>query len=156
VTESTHFHLPEYSHTQRGPLSLILYLLAAVCVVLGIYANGGPGLWISLLVGLLLGFLGASFQHLTVEDRGDRLGIRFGPLHLFRRSVKYQDISRVQVGRTSLLDGWGIHYSLRGGWVWNLWGFDCVEVHFRRGGKLMIGTDDPENLSRFLSRKIAG
>jgi hypothetical protein len=36
------------------------------------------------------------------------------------------DIGSVEIGRTLHLDGWGIHMSVRGGWVWNLWGRDCV------------------------------
>src|SRR5262249_12971741 len=35
----------------------------------------------------------------------------------------------------------------------NLWGRDCVVLHRRDGGVLRIGTDDPENLARFLGGK---
>jgi len=45
---------------------------------------------------------------------------------LFRRTIRYDDIISAEIGRTTILDGWGIHMSLRGGWVWNLWGRDCV------------------------------
>ena len=54
----------------------------------------------------------------------------------------------------NVLDGLGIHMSIRGGWVWNLWGRDCVVVSFKNGGTLLIGTDDAENLAGFLERKI--
>jgi hypothetical protein len=93
-------------------------------------------------IGLLMLVVAASFHHLTVEDRGDVLAVRFGPLPLFLRTVRYADIQAVEIGRTLRLDGWGIHYSLRGGWVWNLWGRDCVVVRFRDGRTLRIGTDD--------------
>ncbi len=98
--------------------------------------------------------LAPAFHHLTVEDQGEVLAIRFGPLLLFRRTVRYADIVKIEVGRTLLLDGWGIHLSIRGGWVWNLRGRDCVVVHFR-SVTLRIGTDDAENLARFLEAKIA-
>ena len=52
-----------------------------------------------------------------------------------------------------ILDGWGIHLSIRGGWVWNLWGRDCVVVHLTKG-VLRIGTDDAENFARFLEGKV--
>jgi hypothetical protein len=74
---------------------------------------------------------------------------------LLRRTVPYQEIEAVEVGRTLLLDGWGIHHSVRGGWVWNLWGRDCVVVRLR-GGVLRIGTDDAENLACFLQEKAYG
>ncbi len=71
-------------------------------------------------------------HHLTVEDEGDRLSVNFGPIPLFRRSVKYENIVKVETGRTTILDGWGIHMSLRGGWVWNLWGRNCVVLRLRK------------------------
>lgn len=64
--------------------------------------------------------------------------------------MQYSDIVSVEVGRTLLLDGLGIHMSIRGGWVLAA---DCVVVHFRNGGTLRIGTDDAENLAGFLERK---
>ena len=104
-------------------------------------------------VGLLIALLAPCFHNLTVADQGDVLSIRFGPMPLFARTVNYADIEQVEVGRTTILDGWGIHYSIRGGWVWNLWGRDCVVVHFKKGGVLRIGTDDAEGLAGFLTTR---
>ena len=99
-------------------------------------------------------FLAMAFHNLTVDDQGEQLKVRFGPLPLFRRTVRYADIEKVEAGRTLLLDGWGIHYSIRGGWLWNLWGRDCVVVHFRNEKVLRIGTDDADRLVRFLEWRI--
>ena len=117
---------PGYSHTQKAPLCLILYGSALLCFALAWMAGSAPGGLIAAAVGLLIALLAPAFHHLAVEDQGDQLAIRFGPLPLFLRTVRYADIEKVEVGRTLVLDGWGIHYSLRGGWVWNLWGRDCV------------------------------
>jgi hypothetical protein len=105
-------------------------------------------------VGVVIALLTPAFHYLAVMDQGDRLSIRFGPIPLFGRTVRYADIEKVEVGRTLILDGWGIHYSIRGGWVWNLWGRDCVVVHLKNGGVLRIGTDDAENLAQFLEGRI--
>ena len=43
--------------------------------------------------------------------------------------------------------------SMRGGWVWNIWGRNCVVVHLEIG-TLRIGSDDAENLSEFLRQRI--
>jgi hypothetical protein len=145
---------PAYSHTQKAPLGIILFGSALACFALAWFIGAAPGFFIVGGVGLLMALLGAAFHHLTVEDRSDVLGIRFGPIPLFRRTVRYADIERGEVGRTLILDGWGIHMSVRGGWVWNLWGRDCVVVHFRDGGVLRIGTDDAENLAGFVNRRI--
>ena len=143
-----------YSHTQKAPLCLILYGSALACFALVFIIGEIPGIYIGGGVGLLIAMLGPCFHHLTVEDHGDVLAIRFGPVPLFRRTVSYADIEKVEIGRTLLLDGWGIHLSIRGGWVWNLWGRACVVVHFKNGGTLRIGTDDAENLVGFLRGKV--
>jgi hypothetical protein len=145
---------PGYSHTQKAPLCLILYGSALLCFGLAWMVGSAPGSFIAAAVGLIIALLAPAFHHLTVEDQGDRLAIRFGPLPLFGRTVRYDDIEKVEVGRTLVLDGWGIHYSLRGGWVWNLWGRDCVVLHLKNGGMLRIGTDDAAKLARFLEGKV--
>lgn len=143
-----------YHHTQRAPLCLLLYAIAFVMfVVAWVLDDVPPFPYLYPPLGVLILILAASFHYLTVEDLGDRLAIGFGPIRLFRRSVKYNDVQSVEVGRTTIFDGWGIHLSLRGGWVWNLWGRDCVVVRFKNGGTLRIGTDDAENLARFLDTK---
>jgi len=143
-----------YSHTQKAPLCLILYGSALACFALVFIIGEIPGIYIGGGVGLLIAMLGPCFHHLTVEDHGDVLAIRFGPVPLFRRTVSYADIEKVEIGRTLLLDGWGIHLSIRGGWVWNLWGRTCVVVRFKNGGTLRIGTDDAEQLVEFLRKKV--
>jgi hypothetical protein len=144
-----------YQHTQWGPLCLLIYAIAGVYFVIAlVLRNEPPMLWIMLPLGVLMLLLAASFHQLTVKDHDDRLLISFGPIPLFRRTVRYDDIEKAEIGRTLILDGWGIHYSIRGGWVWNLWGRDCVVLHLRKG-VLRIGTDDAENLAGFLQRKIS-
>ncbi|QDU29015.1 hypothetical protein ETAA8_41220 [Anatilimnocola aggregata] len=144
-----------YHHTQRAPLCLLLYGLAINFLMLTWVLRQEPVLaWLFPVTGLIVLVLAASFHHLTEADEGDCLSISLGPLPLFRRTVRYDDIEQVEVGTTTLLDGWGIHMSLRGGWVWNLWGLTCVVVRFKNGSTLRIGTDDAENLVEFLRRKV--
>lgn len=151
--------VPAYAHTQKGPLWLLLVVpAAATFAIAGVtacyVADQPPPALILVGVGSVLAFFGLSFRHLTVEDAGDRLTIRFGPLPLFRRTLRYADIEKVEVGWTHLLDGWGIHYSIRGGCVWNLWGWDCVAVYLKDGRRLWIGSDDAPGLAHFLQGRI--
>ncbi|MBM4070573.1 MAG: hypothetical protein FJ271_16700 [Planctomycetes bacterium] len=143
-----------YEHTQKAPLCLIRYGSALLCLALAWLVGRTPDSFVTGGVGLLIALIGPAFHHLTVADRGDVLAIRFGPIPLFRRTVRYADIQTVAVGRTLILDGWGIHLSIRGGWVWNLWGRDCVVVRFTNGGVLRIGTDDARNLAEFIATRI--
>jgi hypothetical protein len=143
-----------YYHTQKAPLCLLVYATAIALFIGARSSQEQPALALILAVsGILTALLAMCFHHLTVVDEGDRLAVRFSPLPLFRTTVPYTDIQKVEIGRTTILDGWGIHLSLRGGWVWNIWGRDCVVVH-RRNGIIRIGTDDAENLARFLEGKL--
>ena len=97
---------PEYSHTQKAPLCLLIYALAAVFLAVGWFVQHAPPIqWLFPPIGLLMLVLAASIHHLTVEDRGDVLAIRFGPVPLLRRTVRYADIGSVEIARTLLLAG---------------------------------------------------
>jgi hypothetical protein len=146
-------NVPIYRHTQKAKLCLILYGSAVACFALAWIIGKTPEIVVLVGAGLIIALVSPAFHHLTVEDLGEFLAIRFGPIPLFRRTVRYANIERVEVGRTSVLNGWGIHWSLRGGWLWNLWGRDCVVV-LLKNGVLRIGTDDAANLARFLEWKI--
>ena len=106
-----------------------------------------------IVAAVLLVLVGLAFHHLTVEDEGDRLAIRFGPLPFVETSIWYTDIMGIEVGRTTIVDGWGIHRRPGHGWLWSLWGWDCVVIH-RQQGVLRVGSDDVENLAGFLKGKV--
>ena len=143
-----------YHHAQKGPWFVLLYVLTAAFLAaswhLPVFA-----LRITFFVtGLLMLLLGVSFHYLAIDDEGNQLGIRFGPFPLFRKWIFYDDILGVEAGRTTFLDGWGIHWSPWGGWVWNIWGRDCVVLRLKRG-TLKVGTDDPQGLADFLKDRIS-
>lgn len=145
-----------YRHTQQGPWYLLLIAVSILQFTLSfILRNDSPPLsWLFLCVAILMLILTVSFFQLTTEDRGSYLSIRFGPLPLFRKQIPYSEIISSEISKTSFLDGWGIHYSIRGGWVWNIWGFRCVHIQLAKQ-KLWIGTDQPERLNDLILSKIA-
>lgn len=154
MTARRRSHILSYTHTQRAPLCVLLYGIAIVLVVTGwSLRNQEPFHWLFPVIGILMLVLAASFHYLRVQDEGDRLSIRFGPLPLFQRSIRYNDIISVERGRTTILDGWGIHLSLRGGWIWNIWGRDCVVLQMRKD-TFTVGTDDGDHLIEFIRSRI--
>ena len=143
----------DYDHTQTSPLFLFLVAIAIGFFVWGNQVDGQK-LSITLFsIGAVWFLLGLSFRQLTCRDEGAHLRISFGPLPIFRRKLLYSRLEKVKQNRSRLLDGWGIHLCTRGGWVWNLWGFDCVDIDFTGGKKLRLGTDDPEGLADFLNSR---
>ena len=137
-----------YYHKQKGPGYLLLYALAAAFLTASWFSPEAALRITFLVTGLFMFLLGESFHHLIVADEGDRLAIRFGPFPLFRKRIWYDDIREVETGRTRFND-WGIHCSPWGGWIWNIWGHDCVVIR-RKRNTIRVGTDDPVGLVAFL------
>ncbi|MEC9030804.1 MAG: hypothetical protein VYB15_02890 [Planctomycetota bacterium] len=146
----------DYEHTQRAPLYLLLHAIG-IATVVGAWQIEDPE--VSTPIAIFSGFfflLGLSFRQLSCRDEGDYLRISFGPLPLFRRKLLYSGLEKVEASRSNWKDGWGIHLSSRGGWVWNIWGYDCVDIDSAEGKKLRLGTDDPEGLAAFLVSRVPG
>ena len=135
-----------YEHTQYGPWSFLLAVFGMAAILGGWAAGEEPVVAVVLpAAGALMLLLGLSFRHLTVADGGDHLAVRFGPLPLFRRRIRYADIQSVEVGQTTFLDGWGIHMT-PDGWLYNVGGSGAVELTFDSGSKVRIGSDEPSRL----------
>lgn len=143
-----------YANTQRAPLGAMLYTVGFVTMAVPCFF-AAPMFAVVILVvaGLLILGTGFAFGHLTVCDDGESLTVRYGPLPLFRKSIRYGDMTAAQRDRTSIIDGWGIHYVPWRGWTYNLWGFECVKISLGKR-TIRVGTDDPDNLAEFLSTKI--
>lgn len=150
--------LSTYKHTQRAPMCIIVYVIALAFFCVAWFTKDQPPQPLLSIIfntsGMMVTVIAASFHCLTVEDEIDRLRIRFGPLPFFQRTVLYEKIVSVEVGQTTLIEGWGIHLSPRGGWVWNLWGRDCIVLKLKKG-TLRVGTDDVENLAAFVQSRIS-
>jgi hypothetical protein len=144
----------EYEHTQRGPLYLIVYGLGVAVLVGAWFLRHVPELWRSWAgIAVVSALLAESLRYLTVRDEGDWLAIRFGPLPLFRKRIRYADVTAVEPDRTTFGDGWGIHWAPGRGWTYNLWGFDCVRLTLGRK-VIRVGSDDVDNLVDFLRAKV--
>ncbi len=86
------------------------------------------------------------FAALTVEIRDGFLKFRFG-LGLIRKKLKIAEIESCEIVRNPWYYGWGIH-ATRKGWVYNVSGFEAVEIFMRDGRRLRIGTDEAELLRK--------
>lgn len=143
-----------YRHTQHGPWYYIILLVLAFILILDAFLPGKPvPWWAYLIVAASVALPIFCFTSLTIYDAGDSLMVRFGPIPLIRKRIPYDAITHVEKGRTTWLDGWGLHYRTGWGWTYNVWGFDCVRVFCDR--KIYnLGTDDPDGLLEFLQTKL--
>lgn len=145
-----------YQHTQRGHWGA--FLIAGGVIVVGVllltlpveHAVIAGGIWF-LVSGLVLCF----FSTLTIEDEGDAIRARFGPVGLFSKRIPYSEISSAEPARSGIIDGWGVHYILGRGMIYNIWGFGCVRISYA-GRVVRFGTDEPEALAGFIRGKLEG
>jgi hypothetical protein len=136
-----------YRHTQRGTLILAVTLgMAMVFAVLAMTLL--KPMWIAPLILLVTAWL---FRSLTIEITDSELRWRFGP-GLIRKSVLLAEIVSAEPVRTG--PSWGIHWSPRTGWLYNVSGLDAVAVTLRGGKKFALGTDEPQVLATWLAEVI--
>jgi hypothetical protein len=129
-----------YRHTQNATVLRWAMGLAALSFTIA----GAIAHWtffISIPVLLLVGWL---FHSLTIEIDEEELRWWFGPGFISNR-VAVADISEATVVRTSIIEGWGIHYT-RYGWLYNVAGFDAVAIKLTSGKRYGLGTDEPAKL----------
>ena len=145
-----------YRRTQTSPLGSLLILVA---LALGVVAIA---LWrvppdASIIAAATAGaciLLAVCMWQLTVEDQGESLRVRFGPLPMLGTSITYSAIASAEPARSAIIDGWGIHYIPGRGWTFNLWGRECVVIRRVSGSIVRIGTDDAESLAAFIRSRL--
>ena len=150
-----------YDHRQLSPLGALFVLIGGGLVV----ATTGPEeAWVATLlwvVAAIFALCALSFWSLRVQIETEHLRASFGPLPVFRKKIPLAQIERVEVGKTDLLDGWGIHFVPGRGWTWNLWGFRCVVLTLtdpsgrkKQPRTFRLGSDEPEELHAALQRAV--
>jgi hypothetical protein len=145
-----------YDHVQRAPLYLLILLPGLVVALVAIFVSEPVLRWVLAASGALSIVLSACFRQLRVRDAGDRLALTFGPLELFKKRLPYAQMRAARAARSDMLDGWGIHWVAGRGWIYNLWGYDCVAIELANGKRVRVGTDDPRGLVSFLESRIGG
>ena len=144
----------KYRHTQIG--YLILFSLFAVSLMFGAIlieakTNLPPVVYIEMVLILLILI---SFVPLTVTIDGEYLRIKFG-YGIYRKRFLLSEIASVKTVKNHWYYGWGIRI-----WFWpymviyNVSGFDAVEIDLKNRKRFRIGTDEPKKLERAVSQAI--
>jgi hypothetical protein len=148
----------EYRHTQRSPVSAVLIVIALGIGFTAWALRDEPQAALMLsLVSVLIAVVAGCFHQLTVTtvtDEESGLLLQFGPIPLFHKRIPYASLRSVEPSRSSIVDGWGIHYIPWRGWTYNLWGFSCVLIQRDNKSRVRIGTDDADGLFAFLRTKL--
>ena len=106
------------------------------------------------IVMLFVIFIVASFVSLKVTIDENYLRIKFG-YGIFRKQFSLKEIISAKQVRNHWYFGWGIRF-----WFWpymiifNVSGFDAVEIRMKNGRIYRIGTDEGKVLERAINREI--
>ena len=142
--------LYEYEHTQPATLGRVLIagLLVAIAgfAILRL-AKGDPPQ--DAIVGFVapaavLSIILALFHSLTVCVSSNEIALAFG-IGLIRKSFPVVEIESAAIVRNRWYHGWGIRM-LRSGWLYNVSGYDAIEIQLKNGRRYRIGTDQPQEL----------
>ncbi|MCK6462421.1 MAG: hypothetical protein L6Q29_01200 [Candidatus Pacebacteria bacterium] len=145
--------MENYKHTQIGYLMLVITLaVLALFAWLQITAraeppsyNSGANFAITAIMALIL-FILASFSTLTVAIDGQLLKVRFG-WGIFRKKFPLTEIAAVRKVKNHWYYGWGVRLRFWPRmWIFNVSGFDAIELTMKNGKIYRIGTDEPEKL----------
>lgn len=153
--------MTSYKHTQIGYLMLVVTL-----AVLALFAwayitasveppsvDSGPNFAVTAIMALIL-FILASFTTLTASIDENYLRIKFG-YGIFARKFALNQIASVQAVKNHWYYGWGIRLWLWPKmWIYNVSGFDAVEITMKNGKVYRIGTDVPEELETAIKQSI--
>jgi len=137
--------MKSYQHTQ--PARAIIAGLTGtglVFAVLSIFVH-------TFIFGTGVLFISAYlFRSMTIEISDTELTWYFGS-GFPRKRVPIGEVVSVEPVRTTLWEGWGIHYTSRG-WLYNASGYGAVAIKLRNGKRFCLGTDEPEILAKQLTR----
>lgn len=115
--------------------------------------DSGANFAITAIMAFILIIL-ASFGTLTVAIDGQFLKFRFG-WGIFRKKFLLNEIASVRKVKNHWYYGWGIRlWFWPKMWIFNISGFDAVELTMKNGKIYRIGTDEPNALEEALLKFV--
>ena len=151
-----------YKHTQISYLMLVVTLAVLVLFTwIQITAraeppsvDSGTNLLITAVMVLVL-FTLESFTTLTASIDKNCLQIKFG-YRIFRKKFLLGEILSTKQVKNHWYYGWGIRLWLwpKMMWIYNVSGFDAVEIIMKNGKTYRIGTDTPSELEVTIKQAI--
>lgn len=117
-------------------------------------ADSGTNLLVTAIMVLIL-FILASFGTLQIIIDGKYLRIKFG-YGIYQKKFLLNDVISAKTVKNHWYYGWGIR-----GWLWpkmwiyNVSGFDAVEIKLKNGKTYRIGTDEPKKLEQTINFYIS-
>jgi hypothetical protein len=148
-----------FNETQRfTQWWLWLILIGSWVFMMSALAIEPPQTTISFIISFGLGMLLPLFfwqMKLTTRIEAEGIYVRFSPFHFKEKFFEWESISASYVRAYSPLKeygGWGIKYGFNGqGVVYNVVGNVGLQLHFKEGDPVLIGTQKWEEIKAVLA-----
>jgi len=150
-----------YKHTQISYLMLIVTLIVLVLFAWAYLSaraeppsyDSGTNFAITALMVLIL-FILASFVSLQVMVDEKYLRIKFGN-GIYQKRFLLDEIVSVKTVKNHWYYGWGIRFWLWPKmWIYNISGFDAIEISMKNGKIYRIGTDESKKLEQAIAKSL--
>jgi len=153
----------KYSHTQINKLTIAGVVLFCIWSVFSIMqqdmyytpdwmdTTGWDIYGVVIIISVYIMVL--NFTLLTIRLDSKHIKWHFG-VGIPRKTLAIEDIDTVETRRNKWWNGWGIR-KVPGGWLYNVYGLDAVEIKTNTGKLIRLGTDEPKKLIRSLESAIA-
>ncbi|HAM88868.1 TPA: hypothetical protein DDY55_03590 [Candidatus Falkowbacteria bacterium] len=106
------------------------------------------------LTMILTVFILASFSSLHVIIDEEYLRIKFG-FGIYQKKFLLSDIVSAKSVKNKWYNGWGIRWCFWSRtWIYNVSGFDTVEIKLKNNKTYRIGTDEPKKLEQAIQNSI--
>lgn len=141
--------MPHYERRQIGR-TLIFVAIAQAAIGFALLAVSTIVGLVLVAVAILTGWL---FTSMTVSVTDDDVRWSFGP-GLVERRLALADIKAVRVARLPWYSGIGIHLTANG-WLYNVASGPVVQIEARDGGRVNVGSREPEALRAAIAARLA-
>jgi hypothetical protein len=148
---------------QRFPWYFTIFIIVFAClswygffqqIIFGVPFGNNPAsdteiwiLWIAF--GILTPFI-FLYMKLVTEIRDDGIYVRFIPF--VKRFFAYHEIKHVKACTYNpfVYGGWGIRWHPTKGWAYNMRGNKGILIELKNGKHVLIGSEKPEELVRYM------
>ncbi|MFH1233332.1 MAG: hypothetical protein V1649_01615 [Patescibacteria group bacterium] len=140
----------KYKHTQKGYLIIISFIVIMFFIANLMIIHGFN--WTNFLALIIFGISLILFSALTVIIDEDNLKIFFG-FKIIHKKFSLKNIESCQIVKNPWYYGWGIRL-IPNGWLYNVSGFEAIEIKMKNGKKYRIGTDVPNDFEKAIKEAI--
>jgi hypothetical protein len=139
----------KYRHTQYGALMFIVFLITGILITVVALSKLAEDQVLSAILMIVIHLSGlVMFYSLTIEISEEKLKFWFG-IGVIRKTIALTEIQSTSVVKNPWYYFWGVK-SIPGGWFYAIAPGTAVEIIFRDGRIIQLGTNQPKILNQVI------